>query len=274
MTTTTANAAAVMQHLEFARQVLWPDLDAHAVSTTEQWATFSLAGPRARDLLALALPDGDVSDAALPYMGALETRWRGHATRLFRLSFSGELAYEIAVPAAQGEALLEHLFALGERFGLTPYGLEALAVMRIEKGHPAGNELNGWNTAADLGLGRMASKKKDYIGRLMAQRPALTDPARPRLVGLRPVDGVSPIRSGAHLLPVGAPAVAAQDEGYVSSSCFSPTLGHPIALGFLARGAQRHGEEVVIHDPVRGDDVRAMVCDPVFYDPAGERLRG
>ena len=279
MTTTTANAARVMQHLDFARQVLWPDSDVQAVSVTEQWATYSIAGPRSRDLLAAALsdvdvPDVDLSDAALPYMGAVELRWRGFRARLFRLSFSGELAFELSVPAGLGAALVEHLFAVGAAFGLTPYGTEALGVMRIEKGHPAGNELNGWTTATDLGLGRMMSKKKDFIGRIMAERPALTDPARPRLVGLKPVDGVSTIRAGGHLLRPGAAQVAANDEGFVTSACFATTLGHPVALALLAHGAERHGEEVVVHDPVRGADVRALVCDPVFFDPAGERLRG
>lgn len=274
MTTTTANAARVMQHLDFARQVLWPDLDVTAVSVTEQWAQWSVAGPKSRALLAEAFPEIDLSDAALPYMGAVEFRWRGIAARLYRLSFSGELAYEIGVPAQHGPALLDHLFGVGAAFDLTPYGTEALGVMRIEKGHPAGNELNGWTTATDLGLGRMASKKKDYIGRVMAQRPALVDPARPRLVGLQPVDGTSAIRAGAHLLSVGAAATAENDQGFVSSACFSPMLGMPIALAFLVNGAERHGEEVVVHDPVRGADVRARVCDPVFFDPAGERLRG
>jgi len=274
MTTTTANAAPVMRHIDFARQVLWPDLDVAAVSVTEQWATYAIAGPRSRDLLTAALPDLDVSNAALPYMGATTLRWRGHAARLYRLSFSGELAYELSVPARLGAALVEHLFAVGAAFGLTAYGTEALGVMRIEKGHPAGNELNGWTTATDLGMGRMASTKKDYIGRIMAARPALVDPARPRLIGLRPVDGASAIRAGGHLLRPGAAPVAANDEGFVTSACFSPTLGHPIALALLAHGAQRHGEEVVVHDPVRGADVRALVCDPVFHDPAGEKLRG
>ena len=274
MTTTTANAAPVMRHIDFARQVLWPDIDVAAVSVTEQWATYAIAGPRSRELLAAALPDLDVSNAALPYMGAIALRWQGYAARLYRLSFSGELAYELSVPARLGAALLEHLFKVGAAFALTPYGTEALGVMRIEKGHAAGNELNGWTTATDLGLGRMASKKKDYIGRLMAERPALIDPARPRLVGLIPVDGVSAIRAGGHLLRPGAAPVAANDEGFVTSACFSPTLGQPIALALLAHGADRHGEEVVVHDPVRGADVRAVVCEPVFYDAAGERLRG
>ena len=274
LTTTTANAAAVMRHIDFARQVLWPDLDVAAVSVTEQWATYAIAGPRSRELLAAALPDVDLSNETLPYMGAMSLHWLGHAARLYRLSFSGELAYELSVPARLGGALIEHLFAVGAPFGLVPYGTEALGVMRIEKGHAAGNELNGWTTATDLGLGRMASKKKDYIGRLMAERPALIDPARPRLVGLRPVDGKSAIRAGGHLLRSGAAPVATNDEGFVTSACYSPTLGKPIALALLSHGADRHGEEVVVHDPVRGADVPAVVCDPVFVDPAGERLRG
>ena len=120
----------------------------------------------------------------------------------------------------------------------------------------------------------MASRKKDYIGRIMAQRPALVDPARPRLVGLVPVDGHSPLRAGAHLLDPGAAPTAANDQGHVSSACYSPTLGMPIALAFLRHGADRHGDEVVVHDPVRGADLRARVTDPVFFDPAGERVRG
>ncbi|WP_353230920.1 sarcosine oxidase subunit alpha family protein [Novosphingobium sp.] len=274
MTTTTANAARVMQHIDFARQVLWPTLDVLAVSVTEQWATYSIAGPRARDLLTVALPDVDLSNDALPYMGAITLRWRGHAARLYRVSFSGELSYELSVPAHAGAALVEHLFGVGAAFGLTAYGTEALGVMRIEKGHPAGNELNGWTTATDLGLGRMASKKKDFVGRVSALRPALVDPARPRLVGLMPADGTATIRAGAHLLRVGAAPVAVNDQGYVTSACYSPTLGQPIALALLANGADRHGETVVVHDPVRGADVLAVVCDPVFFDPAGERLRG
>jgi sarcosine oxidase subunit alpha len=274
LTTTTANAAAVMRHIDFARQVLWPELDVAAVSVTEQWATYAIAGPRSRDLLCAALPDVDLADAALPYMGACTLRWQGYAARLCRLSFSGELAYELSVPSRLGTALVDHLFAVGSGFGLTPYGTEALGVMRIEKGHPAGNELNGWTTATDLGLGRLASTRKDYIGRIMATRPALTDPARPRLVGLMPADGRSAIRAGGHLVGRGVAPVAANDQGYVTSACYSPTLAHPIALALLAHGADRHGETLVVHDPVRGADVAAVVCDPVFYDPAGEKLRG
>ncbi|MBY0305513.1 MAG: sarcosine oxidase subunit alpha family protein [Sphingomonas sp.] len=274
LTTTTVNAARVMQHIDYARQVLWPTLDVQATSVTEQWATYAVAGPRARALLQMLLPDCDLSNDALPYMGAIEFRWMGTLCRLFRLSFSGELAFEISVPATLGEAMIRALFGVGARFEATPYGTEALSVMRIEKGHPAGNELNGQTTAADLGMGRMMSTKKDFIGRVLAARPGLTEPERPTLVGLRPVDRAQRLRAGAHLLREGAAPVIANDEGHVTSAAYSPTLGHSIALALLARGPARHGERVVVHDPVRGGDILAEVCAPVFVDPEGMRVRG
>ena len=270
LTTTTANAARVLQHIDFARGVLWPQLDVQATSTTEHWATFSVAGPCSRITLAKVLPELDLSNEALPHMGARCFRWGDIPARIYRLSFSGELAFEVSVPAQHGAALARQLHAAGA----TPYGTEALGVMRIEKGHPAGNELNGQTTAADLGFGRMMSTKKDFIGRVMAQRPGLTDPARPALVGLKPVNPGERIRAGAHLLPVGAKPVAGNDQGHVTSACFSPTLDHAIALALLAHGPSRHGERVVVHDPVRGGDVLAEVCDPVFVDPQGVRVRG
>jgi sarcosine oxidase subunit alpha len=274
LTTTTVNAGKVMQHIDHARQVLWPDLDVQATSVTEQWATFAVAGPQSRGLLQRLLPDMDLSNGGLPYMAARECVWNQRRARLIRLSFSGELAYEISVPAGAADGLVRMLFDLGQPLGITPYGTEALGVMRIEKGHPAGNELNGTTTAADLGMGRMMAKKKDYIGRVMAGRPGLLDGGRQVLTGLRPVDGVSRIRAGAHLLAVGAPARAAHDEGYVTSAAWSPTLGGPIALALLVRGDQRHGERIIVHDPVRGADVEAQICNPVFVDPEGVRVRG
>jgi sarcosine oxidase subunit alpha len=274
VTTTTVGAARVMQHIDFCRQVIWPELDVQATSVTEQWATYAVAGPRARDLLAQLLPDLDLSNEGFPFMAAAEIRWRGAPARLFRVSFSGELAYELSVPARLGEAAVRALMAAGEAFGVTPYGTEALGVMRIEKGHPAGNELNGQTTAADLGLGRLMSKKKDFIGRTMAERPGLADPARPALVGLKPLQPGGRLRGGAHLLAKGAAPVAANDEGHVTSVAYSPSLGSWIGLALLARGRERHGERIVVHDPVRDGDLEAEVVDPVFIDPEGARVRG
>ncbi|TIR65286.1 MAG: hypothetical protein E5X18_30040, partial [Mesorhizobium sp.] len=180
LTTTTAKAGLVMQHLEFCRQVLFPELDVQLTSVSDQWAQFSIAGPKTRDLLKeIVDPAEDLSNEGFPFMGAREVKLRGGIkARLFRISFSGEMAFEISVPARYGEALARNLMIAGKPFGVTPYGTEALGVMRIEKGHVAGPELNGTTTAADLGLGKMMSTKKDFIGRVMAGREALVAPNR------------------------------------------------------------------------------------------------
>ncbi|WP_292454566.1 sarcosine oxidase subunit alpha family protein, partial [Mesorhizobium sp.] len=175
LTTTTAKAGLVMQHLEFCRQVLFPELDVQLTSVSDQWAQFSIAGPKTRDLLQeIVDPAEDLSNEGFPFMGAREVALRGGIkARLFRISFSGEMAFEISVPARYGEAMARNLMIAGKPFGVTPYGTEALGVMRIEKGHVAGPELNGTTTAGDLGLGKMMSTKKDFIGRVMAGREAL-----------------------------------------------------------------------------------------------------
>jgi sarcosine oxidase subunit alpha len=271
VTTTTANAGKVMQHMEFCHQALRPDLDVSLLSVTDAWAQVSIAGPRARQVVAAVLDPGiDLTNYGLPHMACRNVSIAGIPARLYRLSFSGELAYELGVPADYGEALMERLAAQGVTF----YGTEALGVLRIEKGHPAGGELNGQTTARDLGLGKMVSAKKDCIGRRLAERPALVDPDRPVLVGLKPVDGASPVRAGAHLHMPGAEVSTANGQGYVTSACFSPTLGHPIALGVLARGTARIGQQIRVLDPVRGGDILAEVCSPVFIDPEGGRTRG
>ncbi len=275
MTTTTANAGKVYQHLEFCLQVLWPELDVQLASISEQWAQIAVSGPRSRDVLAKIVDGADVSNAALPFMGVLQTTViSGVKARIFRLSFSGELGYEIAVPASKGEALMRALMAAGAEFGITPYGTEALGVMRIEKGHVSGNELNGQTSARDLGLGKMASKKKDYIGRILAERPAFLEADRPIFVGFKPVNRAERLRAGAHFLAIGAEATTANDEGYMTSAAYSPTLGHSIGLGLLKGGAGRYGERVRAYDPVRGGDIEVEICNPAFVDPEGEKQRG
>ena len=159
-------------------------------------------------------------------------------------------------------------------FGLLPYGLEALNVLRIEKGHAATGELNGNLTARDLGLGRMLSTKKDYVGAALAGRPALTAADRPILVGFKPINPASPIGAGAHFIRPGAELKLRSDEGYLTSACWSPTLHSHIGLGVIVRGTQRIGEQVRAYDPLRKRDTLVEICQPVFVDPAGERLRG
>jgi sarcosine oxidase subunit alpha len=274
MSTTTANAAKVMQHLEHARQVLWPELDVQLASATEQWSQYSIAGPKSRQLLERLLHNSlDVSNAAFPYMACAEFSWGGRTARLFRISFSGELAYELAVPARYGDATIRAIMAAGEPFGIAPYGLEALGVMRLEKGHVAGGELNGMTTAADLGLGRMQSRQKDFIGQVLSQRPALIDTQRAVLVGVKPVDRWAQLRGGAHLVTLRTDPTLENDQGYVTSANFSPMLGQWIGLALLVRGRERLGERMRVYDPVRNGDLQADIVDPVFFDPAGTRLR-
>ncbi|MGH6736907.1 MAG: sarcosine oxidase subunit alpha family protein [Methyloceanibacter sp.] len=275
MTTTTVNAVKVMQHLEFCQQVLWPELDVQTVSVTEQWAQYAVAGPNARKVIeALLAPGQDISNEAFPYMSCGEfIVCGGVPARLYRLSFSGELAYEIGVPARFGDAMIRAIMEAGAPHGIAPYGTEPLGVLRIEKGHPAGPELNGQTTAHDLGMGRMVSKKKDFIGRFMGERAALNEPSRPSLVGLRPIEAGARVRAGAHLVPKDADPVAANDQGYVTSMAYSPEHGRWIALATLSRGPERHGEVVKACDPLRNTEVLVEVCPPCFIDPEGARLR-
>ncbi len=272
LTTTTAAAGEVMAHLEFASQCLFPELRVAAVSVTEQWAQTAVAGPRSRDLVNLLL-DAPLDAGEFPFMGCGEVLLAGVAARLFRVSFSGEHAYEIAVPARYGAALWARLAELAHGFGGGPYGLEALNVLRIEKGLLTHAELHGRTTAEDLGLGRMLARGKDCIGKTMALRPGLLDPEREQLVGLRPVNTAEPLVAGAHLVGEGVEAVAANDRGYITSACHSPTLGHAVALAFLRNGRARMGEPVRAVCHLRGLDVTCRVVSPVFYDPEGGRLR-
>ncbi|WP_292569788.1 sarcosine oxidase subunit alpha [Mesorhizobium sp.] len=276
LTTTTAKAGLVMQHLEFCRQVLFPELDVQLTSVSDQWAQFSIAGPKTRDLLKeIVDPAEDLSNEGFPFMGAREVALRGGIkARLFRISFSGEMAFEISVPARYGEALARNLMIAGKPFGVTPYGTEALGVMRIEKGHVAGPELNGTTTAADLGLGKMMSTKKDFVGRVMAGREALVAPNRQVVVGIKPTDKARRLRSGAHIIPKSEVPGPDNDQGYVTSVCFSPVLDQWIGLGLVERGRERIGEIVRAHDPLRGEEYDVELCNSVFYDPDGGRQRG
>ncbi|MCY4334772.1 MAG: sarcosine oxidase subunit alpha family protein [Litoreibacter sp.] len=274
VTTTTANAVAVYRHMEFVRQCLFPDLDVQLISTTEAWAQYSVAGPNARKLLEKVIdPQHDISNEAFPYMACGEISIGGVRARLFRISFSGELAYEIAVPTRYGDALIRRLMAAGEEFDAVVYGTEALGVMRIEKGHAAGNELNGTTTALNLGMGRMVNKKKDSIGSTLSEREGLNTEDAFKLVGLKPVDPEKPVPAGSHLMTKGDPVDAAHDQGYVTSACFSPNLGHHIALAYLKRGDARIGEVIRLVSPLTEIDHEVEVVSAHFIDPEGERLR-
>lgn len=276
MTTTTANAVSVFRHLEFCRQCLWPELDVHLISVTDQWAQYAIAGPNARNVLRkLVDAEFDIENDAFPYMACGEmTICSGVRARLFRLSFSGELAYELAVSARYGDAVIRAIIKAGEEFDITPYGTEALGVMRIEKGHAAGNELNGQTSARNLGMERMISPRKDCIGKTLAAREGLNEDAGLRLVGFKPVDKNQTLRAGAHFIAAEKAATAEHDEGYMTSVAYSPSLGVSIGLGFLRSGDHRIGERVRAVDLLRGEDIEVEICSPHFVDPDGERLRG
>jgi heterotetrameric sarcosine oxidase alpha subunit len=275
MTTTTANAVVVYRHMEFCRQCLWPDMDVQIISTTEAWAQYSVAGPNARKLLQKIVdPAFDISNEAFPYMGCGDiTVCGGLRARLFRISFSGELAFEIAVPTRYGDALVRRMMEAGAEFDAIVYGTEALGVMRIEKGHAAGNELNGTTSALNLGMGGMVNKKKDSIGSTLSEREGMNRPDALVMVGFRPVNAAETFPAGAHLIAREDVANAANDQGYMTSVAFSPNLGHTIGLGFLKNGANRKGEVMRAVNPAQNAETLVEVVSAHFIDPEGERLR-
>ena len=273
MTTTTAAAGQVMQHLAFVTQCLHPEWEVAFSSVTEQWAQFAVAGPKARELLD-GLLDEEIDGDSWPFMACGEVSIGGVAGRLFRISFSGEHAYEVAVPSRFGASLFDVLVKKSREMGGGPYGMEALNVLRIEKGFITHAEIEGRTTAFDIGMGRMISAKKDCFGKTMAAREGLVAEDRPQMVGLKPVKAGETLSAGAHLFDWGAEAVRVNYQGHVSSVGYSPDLGCMIGLGFLSRGPQRMGETVKLVDHMRGIETEVEVCHPVFLDPEGERVRG
>lgn len=273
MTTTTAAAGPVLRHLEYVHQCLRPELDVSMVSVTEQWAQFAVAGPKSRELLT-GIVGEDVDNENFPFMGCGEITVGGVRGRLFRISFSGEHAYEIAVPARYGESLYKLLVQKAEALGGGAYGMEALNVLRIEKGFITHSEIHGRTTAFDIGMERMVSAKKDCIGKTMSERPGLYGDDREQLVGLKPVGAVKQLTAGAHLFEVDAEPVRENEQGYTTSVGFSPTFESFLGLAFLRNGRARRGEQVMMVDHLRGVTTRCEVCDPVFFDPEGGRMRG
>jgi len=191
-----------------------------------------------------------------------------------RVSFCGELGFEINVPAGFASTLWQRVSEAGRAFGLAPYGLEALDVMRIEKGHVViGTEIDGRTTPGDLGLERMVSQSKDFVGRALLQRPALQAVGRRQLVGLKPCDGKTPIATGSQITSAPWTGAPQETQGHVTASVPSPALGHPIALAMLADGRKRLGEIIWAVSPIAGKSVEVEIVSPHFYDPEGSRMR-
>ena len=273
MTTTTAAAGQVMRHLEFVTQCLRPDWDVRIVSVTEQWAQFSVAGPKSRDLLNGLLGEA-IDNDSFPFMACGAVEVAGVAGRLFRISFSGEHAYEVAVPSRYGESLFRLLVERAEAMGGGAYGMEALNALRLEKGFITHSEITGRVTAFDCHMDRMVSEKKDCIGKTMSQREGLRDPDRERLVGLKALGTVKQLTAGAHLFNEGDPAHRVHDQGYITSVGWSPALERYVALGFVRGGMARKGDRLRMVDHVRRLETTVEVVEPVQFDPEGGRVRG
>ena len=268
MTTTTANAASVLAKAEFLLQTAWRDLKVHVTSVTDQWAAIALAGPKARQVLA-QIADVDVSGEALPPNHLAIARIGDVEVRVHRMSYSGELAYEIFIPAGFGRHVWERLYDAGQDHGLRPYGTEAMGALRIEKGHVAGAEIEGRTTLKDLSLEGLASSKKPFVGSVLRNRPVLADPHRPVLVGLE-IEGNVGAMPGALLFSSYAEPKG-HGEGWVSSATYSPALGKYIALALLQDGTARMGEVIKVESFVDHLSLRAKVVSHHFYDPEGVR---
>ncbi len=267
MTTTTAAAGLVMRHLDFIHQAHCATWDLRLVSVTEAWAQFAVAGPKASAVLN-SLLDEPLGD--FPFMAQRSVSIGGVKARLFRISFSGEQGYEIAVPSRYGAALFRDLVARAETMGGGAYGMEALNVLRLEKGFITHAEIHGRISAFDLGMARMVSARKDCIGQRMAQREGLNGPQREQLVGIR---SSVEFGAGAHLFTTNEPIHRETSQGYVTSMCWSPTLAEWIGLAFVKDAPNRHGEVLRLVDHMRSADVQVSLCHPVFFDPEGGKLR-
>lgn len=272
MTTTTANAAKILALAEQLLQTEWHDLRVHVTSVTDQWAAMAVAGPNARKLLASMVGTVDLSAETLPNNHYVEVIIDGVPCRIHRMSFSGELAYEIYVPAKFGHHVWTQIMARGAAYDIRPYGTESMGTLRIEKGHVAGPELDGRTALFDIGLDGMASSKKPFVGSVLRNRPKLADKTRPTLVGLE-IQGATGAKSGSILYELSG-STNNHGLGWVSSTTYSPALGKYIALGFLAEGRTRHGQEVRIIDFLGASTLTATVTSPHFFDPKGDRQNG
>jgi sarcosine oxidase subunit alpha len=270
VTTTSANAAAVLEHMEFHLQALCPRLEVLLTDVGDQWAQFAVAGPHARPVVAALTADLDVSNEAFPFMAAAAATIAGVAGRVFRISFSGELAYELAIPAGHALRVWSAALEAGRAFGIEPYGLDALNSLRIEKGHVTGAELNGNTSADDLGLQRLLKKHGDFIGRALSQRSGLAAPDRLQLVGVRPVDRAQRLRNGAQLI---GPQSRSTSLGYITSCTPAVELAGWVGLALLAAGRQRIGERLMAASPIHDELTEIEIVSPHMLDPENARVR-
>ena len=272
VTTTTGGAPRVLAHMEDYLQTEFPELKVFLTSTTEQWAVIAIQGPKARDILAPLVEGIDLSPDAMPHMSLREGTFCGVPTRLFRVSFTGELGFEVNVPADYGRAVWEAIHAAGAPHGLTPYGTETMHVLRAEKGYIIiGQETDGTVTPSDLALDWAIGKtKKDFVGKRSLRRPDLLKPDRKHLVGLLTADPKVVLEEGAQVTLEASPAIGTPALGHVTSSYWSETLGRSIAMALVAGGKERQG--ATLHVPMPNGGIPVTVTEPIFFDREGGRI--
>lgn len=274
LTTTTGGAARVLNMMEDYLQTEWPDLNVWLTSTTEQWAVIALQGPRARDVLMPLVEGIDLSAQAFPHMAVREGKICSVPTRLFRVSFTGELGFEINVPASHGRAVWEALMVEGGKHSITPYGTEAMHVLRAEKGFIiVGQDTDGTVTPMDAGLDWAIGKKKlDFVGKRALARPDMLRTDRKQLVGLLTDNPYDVLEEGAQIVADPHQPIPMTMIGHVTSSYWSEALGRSIALAVVQGGHKRMGEALYI--PMPHKTISATLCSPIFFDVEGERLNG
>lgn len=273
VTTTTGGAARVLNMMEDYLQTEWPDLKVWLSSTTEAWSVIALQGPKARDMLAPFVEGVDLSDQAFPHMSVITCNVAGFPARLFRVSFTGELGFEINVPSRHGRALWEKLWAAGQPLGITAYGTETMHVLRAEKGFIiVGQDTDGTVTPDDAGIGWAIGKSKpDFVGKRSLARPDIVAKGRKQLVGLLTEDPKTVLQEGAQIVVDPKQPLPMKMIGHVTSSYWSEALGRSIAMALVEDGRARMDQSLYV--PMPGYDLAVKVVAPIFYDPQGERLK-
>ena len=273
MTTTTAQAANVLSHLEYYLQLVWPELNVNVVSSTEQWAGAAIAGPKSRDVLKKLFPDLDVSNEGLPFMGYMEGKLFGVDAKIYRISFSGELAYEVNVESDNGNFMWEKIIEVGKEFNIQPYGTEALSTLRIEMGHVAGSELDGRTIPYDNSLEGLVSKKKDFIGKRSLTKKAFTASDRQKIVGVVPLDKKTSIPEGSYIVKDAKAKLPNPKLGHVSASCWSVEYDNPFSLAIIKDGKNMIGQKLYALSPLKNKTIPVEIVSSHYVDPKGERVR-
>jgi sarcosine oxidase subunit alpha len=271
MFTTSGGAARIMSWLELWLQTEWPDLELFLTSVTDHWATVSLCGPNARKIVQKLCSDLDLSNESFPFMSVRHGTVAGVAARIFRISFTGELTYEINVNANASRHLWEAVMEAGEEFQITPFGTEAMHVLRAEKGYViVGQDTDGSVTPIDLGMARLVAGNKDFLGKRSLTRSYISQPDRKQFVGLLSEDPQTVLPEGGQIVDDPRAPLPRPMLGHVTSSYYSANMERSIALGLVKGGHGRKGDTVYVQD-FEGGTMAALISDSVFYDPEGTR---